>query len=141
MLDETLHCCLYFTAGKLCRAMNKFAEEEFQLVGLSPTYAFLLMIVNERKEISPTELSERLHITNSTTTRFLDKLESKKLIQRVFLGRNAVISSTPEGIALQPEIEKAWERLYHRYSKLLGYKEGAHLARVIDEAGRKLEND
>ena len=141
MLEDTLHCCLYFTAGRLSRVINKYAEEEFQIIGLSPTYALLLMIVNDRKEISPTELSEKLHISPSTTTRFLDKLESKELIRRTFSGRNALITATEKSNQLQPQIEKAWDNLYHRYSKILGYKEGAHLTKLIDQAGGKLEDE
>jgi hypothetical protein len=40
---------------------------------------------------------------------------------------------------LKKPIDAAWKSLYHRYSKILGMKEGDRLTRLIDDAGRKLE--
>ena len=51
-IDKLLHHCLYFTANRMSRIITHMAEEEFRVTGISPTYAFLLMIVNENDGIS-----------------------------------------------------------------------------------------
>ena len=55
------------------------AEEEFKHTGVSPTYAFLLMAVQEQPGITQKELGEALHVTPSTITRFIEKLVYKGL--------------------------------------------------------------
>jgi len=40
---------------------------------------------------------------------------------------------------MKKPIDGAWKSLYHRYSRILGIKEGDRLTRWIDDAGRKLE--
>lgn len=43
-----LHNCLYFTANSLTRVITRLAEEQFQRTGLSPSRAFLMMLVNDK---------------------------------------------------------------------------------------------
>ena len=86
-MEQYFSNCLYFTANHLARLMNKMAEEEFAPLGISPTYAFLLMAVYEQPNITQSELSNILHIVPSTTTRFVEKLEVKKLVTRKSEGK------------------------------------------------------
>ncbi|MDP4164347.1 MAG: MarR family winged helix-turn-helix transcriptional regulator [Bacillota bacterium] len=112
--------CLYFTANHLARLMNKMAEEEFAQIGLSPNYAFLLMTVMDRPGITQSELSNALHIAPSTTTRFVEKLEVKKLVERKNEGKLTLVFLTEKGVNLQEEIKECWKNLYERYSGILG---------------------
>jgi MarR family transcriptional regulator, organic hydroperoxide resistance regulator len=139
MVDNSFCSCFYFTTSKMARSINKMAQEEFSTTGLSPTYAFVLMTVNEKPGIAQNEICEIIHVTPSTLTRFIDKLEGKGLVKRHNEGKNSFIYSTEEGIKLQKDIEKSWTNLYARYSKILGYEEGDKLTKLIDEAGNKLE--
>jgi len=139
MIEHLFNKCLYFTVSKLSRTITKMAEEEFAKTGLSPTYGFLLMTVNEKPGISQNEICEVLHIAPSTLTRFIDKLEGKGLVERKSEGKNSFIYSTEKGKEQQNEIEKAWQSLYHRYSEILGYEEGDKLTEIVNDAVNKLE--
>ena len=139
MVEHLFNKCLYFTVSKLSRAITKMAEEEFAKTGLSPTYGFLIMTVNEKPGISQNEICEVLHIAPSTLTRFIDKLEGKGLVTRKSEGKNSFIYSTEKGMELQKEIEKAWKDLYDRYSEILGYEEGEELAKTTNDAVSRLE--
>jgi len=141
MVEDLFDKCLYFTVSKLSRAITKMAEEEFTKTGLSPTYGFLLMTVNEKPGISQNEICEVLHIAPSTLTRFIDKLEGKGLVQRKSEGKNSFIYSTEKGIEHQKEIEKAWLNLYNRYSEILGYEEGEKITEIVNDAFNKLEKE
>lgn len=140
MIEKYLKNCLYFTASKLSRIISKMAEEEFAATGLSPAYAFLLIIVNDRPGITQQELGNALHLTPSTVTRFIDKLELKDLVTRTMEGKNSLIHLTEEGIAIQGKIEQAQNNLYKRYSDILGKEKGDNLTKLIFEASTMLDS-
>ncbi len=140
MIDHLLKDCLYFTVSHLSRTIDRMALDAFLPTGLSPTYAFVLMLTTEKPGISQKELCVALNLKPSTVSRFIDKLEAQKLVTRVAEGKNSLIYLTDAGHALQPEIMKAWERLYHSYSKDLGYEAGDELTDIIYKAARKLDH-
>lgn len=139
MFETYYRNCLYFTANRLSRIITKMAEEDFRKTGLSPTYAFLLMAVYEQEGITQKELSAILHLTPSTVTRFIEKLEAKRLVLSQADGRLSRIYSTEQGKALKPEIEKAWDDLHDRYSAILGREEGDELTLKLDDVSNELE--
>ena len=59
--NSLLHHCLYFTANALSRVIARMAEEEFKTTGLSPSHAFLMMVVNDNLGIGQKELGEQLN--------------------------------------------------------------------------------
>ncbi len=61
--------CLFFTANRFARLLTKMAEESFFKIGLSPTEAFALMILNEEGAMGSSKLGQRLHLSPSTVTR------------------------------------------------------------------------
>ena len=67
--NTILHNCLYFTANSLARVITRMAEEEFRATGLSPSHAFLVMLVNDKPGIGQKELCEQLYLAPSTVTR------------------------------------------------------------------------
>jgi len=140
-IDKLLSDCLYFTANKLSRVITKMAEEEFLITGLTPTYALLINVVNEGKEVSQKEIGQALHMTPSTITRFIDKLEDKNLVQRTQKGKLSLITPTEEGQALQVKIDEAWSNLYKRYSNILGYDVGDTFTSQVDQMGELLEKE
>ncbi len=80
-----------------------------------------------------------MNIKPSTTTRFIDKLETRGLVERKTKGKSTYLHPTQKGIDLQVEIGKCWGNLHKRYSKILGHKEGKKLTEIIDKAAIKLE--
>lgn len=133
-----LHHCLYFTANSLSRAITRMAEEEFRTTGLSPSHAFLMMLVCDRPGIGQKELCAHLHLAPSTVTRFVDGLVHRGYLERKTEGKQVKISATRKGVDLQEPISRAWKRLYVRYSDILGKQQGDALTRMIDEACEKL---
>jgi DNA-binding MarR family transcriptional regulator len=136
--ESLLHNCLYFTANSLSRVVTRMAEEEFRITGLSPSHAFLMMLVNDHPGIGQKELCDHLHLAPSTVTRFIDGLAHRGYLIRESEGKTTKIYTTPTGQNLQAPIEEAWKRLYFRYSQILGMEEGNALTRMIDEAFQKL---
>lgn len=135
-----LHNCLYFTANSLARVITRMAEEEFRRTGLSPSHAFLMMLVNDNPGIGQKELCEQLHLAPSTVTRFIDTLVYKGYLTRQTDGKASKVYATKEGENLRKPIEEAWKSLHQRYAKVLGLKKGDELTAMIDDASNKLSN-
>ena len=135
-----LHDCLYFTANSLARVITRMAEEEFRKTGLSPSHAFLVMLVNEQPGIAQKELADKLQLAPSTVTRFVDSLEHKGYLTRQTEGKASKVFPTKEGENLQIIIDEAWKNLHQRYAKVLGLREGDALTAMIDAAYDKLSN-
>ena len=133
--------CLYFTCNKLHRVINKMAEEEFVKTGLSPSYALALMLIINEKGLSQKEISKKLNIKPSTTSRFMDKLEIKGFVSRKVKGKVSYLYPTEKGEKMQKEITQCLENLHKRYSQILGEEEGAKLTEKIYTAANELEKD
>ncbi|MEJ2283610.1 MAG: MarR family transcriptional regulator [Desulfobacterales bacterium] len=133
-----LHNCLFFTANSLARVITRMAEEEFRLTGLSPSHAFLMMLVNDNPGIGQKELGEQLHLAPSTVTRFIDTLTYKGFLTRQTDGKATKVFATRDGAKLRKPIEDAWKNLHQRYARVLGLNEGDRLTLMIDDASRRL---
>jgi DNA-binding MarR family transcriptional regulator len=118
--ESYFDCCLYFTVNTLSRLMTKMADDVFQRTGLSPSHAFLLMLVNETPGITVGQAAKKLNFAPSTLTRFADKLVVKKLLTKESKGKHNRLFPTRQAIALYPPIQEAWQELYKRYCDLLG---------------------
>lgn len=135
-----LDCCLYFTSNTMSRLINKLTEEAFMPTGLAPSYAFLMMVVIEKKTIGIGQLADTLKLAPSTITRFVDKLITKGLLQREQCGRTMTILPTSKGEELLPEIKASWSRLYNRYCEVLGKEFADELTANMAKANKILEN-
>lgn len=136
--QELMHCCLYFTANALSRKITKMAEDCFRPTGLSPSHAFLVMLVVENPGIVPTELSRYLSLAPSTVTRVVDALENRGFIERNIQGKAVMISPTDKGNQIYVKIGNAWKSLYQEYSEQLKNLDPDELTRQIDQAVSKL---
>lgn len=133
-----LNNCLYFTANSLARVITRIAEEEFRLTGLSPSHAFLMMLVNDTPGIGQKELCEQLHLAPSTVTRFVDTLVYRGYLNRQAEGKATKVFATETGAQLRKPIEDAWKSLHQRYARVLGLEDGDQLTTMIDDASNKL---
>ncbi|MBF2708996.1 MarR family winged helix-turn-helix transcriptional regulator [Flavobacterium soyangense] len=137
--SDSKYCgCLYYSANALSRLMTKMADEEFAVVGLSSSYAFLLMTVNNKPGIQPNKISEEMLLSPSTITRLIEKMEQKKLVERKSMGRTTEVYPTEESLKLDPKIKEAWKKLYHRYSDLIGKDEAKTLTAKTYEVVNKI---
>jgi len=130
--------CLYFTSNVFSRSLEKLAEEEFGAIGLSPSYAYLLMTVIQKPGVRPLELSQRLQLHPSTITRLLDKLQIKGYLERLNSGRTTKIFPTTKSQGMQLKLERAWQNLHNRYTQLLGEEQTQRLISAFGSAQEKL---
>lgn len=138
--SDSKYCkCLYFTANALARKIEKLAIESWSRVDLSPSHAYLLMLVVEEAGIQPTSLSEHLQLQPSTITRLLEKLESKKLLARTYEGKLTKVYPTSKGKDLLPKLKECLVEFYSRYSEILGKDESARLVQNMGRIADKLE--
>jgi MarR family transcriptional regulator, organic hydroperoxide resistance regulator len=138
--SDSKYCkCLYFTANALARKIEKLAMESWSKIGLSPSHAYLLILVIEEPGMQPTSLSEHLQLQPSTITRLLEKLESKKLLVRTYEGKLTNVYPTPKGKDLLPRLKECLSEFYSRYSEILGKEESAKLVQNMGRIADKLE--
>lgn len=117
-MEEYLYDSLYFGISKLHRNVARIADDAFKDIGLAPTYAILMMLLDEWKELSPTQISDSLDISPSTTTRFLDKLVQKNLVSRRYEGIYSYVSLSPNGQQKIPQIKGIYEELEFKLRRL-----------------------
>lgn len=139
-LNQALNGCLFFTVKKLDRILDKVAEETFKPTGLSPTYGFILLAVDETPGIAQKDLAELLHTAPSTIARFVDKLEYKKLLITEKAGRNTLAYLTDEGAALVDKVQEAWDKLHQFYEDILGEEESDKISTHIHRLGNQLKS-
>jgi len=135
-----LHLCLYFTANALSRVITRMADESYRTTGLSPSHAFLMMLVADNPGIGQKELCEQLHLAPSTVTRFIDALAHKGYLTRQSAGKATRVFPTKDGKQLRQPIDAAWKDLHQRYATVLGLQTGDSLTAMIDEAAEKLND-
>lgn len=111
---------LYLAAASFSRALTRIAEEEFAPSALSPSYAFLLLAIEEQAGSQPSLLAQEMDLAASTVTRLLDKLETRGLIRRKTTGKASQVFLTPAARKLLPGVHKCKAALAKRVQSLLG---------------------
>ncbi len=139
MLKIYLNECLYFTASRLDRIITKMAEDEFSKTGLSPTAAYLLMVVYEDEGLSQKKIGETLNLKPSTITRIIDNLIRKELINKEINGRSTLIFSTVKGKELSTLINECWFSLRNQYSSIIGKEEADEITTKISKINEQLD--
>lgn len=133
--------CLYYASGALQKKLNRMAEEVFREVGLAPSYVYLLMAVNAKPGIQPSELAELLQLNPSTVTRLVEKMEQQEYLSREPEGRRTQIEPTKKGRHKNRELQEAWQKLKDRYKGLLGERYYEVLTEMVYTAKMKLEEE
>lgn len=101
--------CLYFAANTLARKVEKLAIESWKPVHLSPSHAYLLLMVLDQPGLQPGCLANHLQLSPSTITRLIEKLEEKKLVTRSTEGKTTLVYPSNEGKALLPLLKSCLE--------------------------------
>jgi len=131
--------CLQFSANALARNISRLAEEEFAVTGLAPSYAFLVMSVNNHPGITAGELSRNMMLKPSTVTRLVEKMEEKGLLKRMREKRSTLIFPTKTSVELNETIKQAWLSLYDRYVAIIGQEKSRDLTERVYNAAMMLE--
>ena len=137
--SESKYCkCLYFTANALARKIDKLAQESWNKVDLSPSHAYLLMMVIEEPGMQPSLIARHLQLQPSTVTRLIEKLEEKKLLVRTTEGKLTNVYPTPKGKELLPKLKECLNDFYASYTQIFGKEESTRLVQTIGKAADKL---
>ena len=112
--------CIYFNLSTLNRKITKIWQDEFNLLGLSPSHGYLLSAMAEKPMATQKELSEIMELDASTITRFIDALSTKKLIEKVRTGKGAEFILTPKGIATSERANQLMDALFISMQDTLG---------------------
>jgi len=131
--------CLLFSANALSRVINRIAEEEYGLIGLSPSHAYILMAVIEQPALQPCEICEMTMLTPSTVTRMIEKMEEKGLLERSSEGKNTFVYPTRKGVSMEKRVKEAWNNVLGRYREILGTEQTCQLTTMIYDAAARLE--
>jgi DNA-binding MarR family transcriptional regulator len=138
-ISDSHYCkCMYFVSNALARKIEKIAQDSWKKVNLSPSHAYLLMLVIENPGIQPKKLSEELHLQPSTITRLIEKLEQKKLLVRTYEGKMTNVYPTPKAKELLPKLRLCVADFYEKYSSILGKEESTKLVQSMNRIADKL---
>ena len=133
--------CLFFSSNAIARALTKMAEEEFSATGLSPSHGFILMTVNNKPGITAGDVAGAMKLTPSTVTRLIEKLEALHFLERKSEGKFTRIYPTQKGNDHQWMLKTSWDRLYKRYSNIIGQEKGHHLSAYLTEALEAIQEE
>lgn len=138
--SESKFCnCLYFSTNTLARKVEKLATESWKKIGLSPSHAYLLVLVLDEPGMQAGQIAEQLQLTPSTITRLIEKLEEKKLVIRASEGKLTNVYPTQKGKDMRPLLKQCIEEFNEKYLKILGKDESKQFIRNMTTIADKLE--
>lgn len=114
MLNETdcqLNSSLFFTISKLSRSFKNKGDEIFHKTGLSPSHAFILYVLHIKGTVPQKDMGNFLHLSPSTMTRFIQKLETKNYLEKTSEGKNVYLHLSDHGKKHLPLIIDAWNEI------------------------------
>jgi MarR family transcriptional regulator, organic hydroperoxide resistance regulator len=131
---------LYYTTVALSREIASVAETAFLDLGLTPSDAYLLMTVNEKPSIQPTEISEKILLAPSTITRMIEKLEKRHIVTRANEGKYTYVTATPKGQDMYASIIAKWDEIHNNFLQKLGADTLSNLVGLTASAASSLKN-
>jgi MarR family transcriptional regulator, organic hydroperoxide resistance regulator len=138
--SESKYCdCLYFTAATLARKVEKLAVTIWKEVELSPSHAYVLMMVLEQPGVQPGCLAHHLQLSPSTVTRLIEKLEEKQFLQRHTEGKTTHVYPTANAKNLEHQLKTCSAAFHQKYSTILGTQASKTLVQQIRQVADRLE--
>jgi MarR family transcriptional regulator, organic hydroperoxide resistance regulator len=131
---------LYYTTVALSREIASIAETAFLDLGLTPSDAYLVMTVNEKPSIQPTEISEKILLAPSTITRMIEKLEKRSIVTRRQEGKYTYVTPTAKGVDMYTSIIAKWDEIHNNFLARLGEPTVSNLVSSTGTAASLLKN-
>jgi DNA-binding MarR family transcriptional regulator len=131
--------CIYFNLTTLNRKITKIWQDEFSLLGLSPSHGYLLAAMAEKPLATHKELSKIMELDASTITRFIDALNTKKLIEKMSKGKGAKFSLTPKGAAVSKKANHLMNDLFSTMQDTIGENEFTNLVDNLQQTKKILQ--
>jgi len=129
---------MYFASNALARKTEKLAVAVWKKVDLSPSHAYLLMIVLSEPGVQPGALSEELQLTPSTITRLLEKLEEKKLVVRNTEGKTTTVYPTAKSKELKALLQECSDEFQKTCITIFGKEESGRFIKVMNKISDKI---
>ena len=130
---------MYFATNALARIIEKLSIDTWKKVNLSPSHAYLLMLVVEEPGMQPGALAGQLRLTPSTITRLIEKLETRKLVVRTSEGKITNVYPTPKAKELYPQLINCVTEFTSKYYAILGKEECDKLTLTMANMADKLD--
>lgn len=134
--------CLYYNLNNFTRQLNKVWEDEFAKLGLSPSHGYLLRLILSERGLTQKALAEKMGLTASTVTRFIDGLEQKGLAKRWSStedARSLMVAPTKKAEALQDELDQMINGLHRQLAEIVGQNELEMLLDVLQKYRRRFD--
>lgn len=131
---------LYYTTVALSREIASIAEMAFLDLGLTPSDAYLVMAVNEKPNIQPTEISEKILLAPSTITRMIEKLEKRSIVVRTQQGKYTYVAPTAKGKDMYESVIAKWDEIHSDFLTKLGADTVSHLVDSTGTAASRLKH-
>ncbi|MEO6316757.1 MAG: MarR family transcriptional regulator [Chitinophagaceae bacterium] len=136
--DSRYGRCIYFASNALARKTEKLATAAWKKSDLSPSHAYLLMIVLTNPGVQPGALSEELHLSPSTITRLIEKLEGKKLVVRNTEGKTTNVYPTVKSKEMKTLLQACSDEFQKNCTALLGKEESGKFIASMNRISDKL---
>jgi DNA-binding MarR family transcriptional regulator len=130
---------LYYTTTAFSREIASIAENAFADLGLTPSDAYLIMCVNEKPNIQPTEISEKILLAPSTITRMIEKLEKRNIVTRATEGKYTFVAATTKGKDMYASIIGTWDEISKIFTAKLGDSTVSNLVQFTTQAASVLK--
>lgn len=130
---------LYYTTTAFSREISSIAENAFMDLGLTPSDAYLIMVVNEKPNVQPTEISEKILLAPSTITRMIEKLEKRNIVTRTQEGKYTYVAVTTKGKDLYANILATWDEIHAVFTRKMDEDTVKLLVQNTSEAAKKLK--
>ncbi len=130
---------LYYTTTAFSRQISSIAETAFMDLGLTPSDAYLIMVVNEKPNVQPTEISEKILLAPSTITRMIEKLEKRSIVTRTQEGKYTYVAVTTKGKDLYTNIIATWDNIQATFTNKLNEDTVSLLVQNTSDAAAKLK--
>ncbi|HTE13273.1 MAG TPA: MarR family transcriptional regulator [Chitinophagaceae bacterium] len=136
--DSRYGMCMYFSSNALARKTEKLAIAVWKKTDLSPSHAYLLMIVLADPGVQPGNLSAELHLTPSTITRLIEKLEDKKLVVRNTEGKTTYVYPTAKAKEMKTLLQACADEFQKNCITLVGKDESGRFINSMNKISDKL---
>lgn len=130
---------LYYTTTAFSREISGIAEIAFADLGLTPSDAYLIMCVNEKPNIQPTEISEKILLAPSTITRMIEKLEKRNIVTRATEGKYTFVAPTAKGKDIYTAVIQKWDEVGALFAQKLGDSTVTSLIQFTTQAAGMLK--
>jgi DNA-binding MarR family transcriptional regulator len=138
--DNPFASSLYFSSSALARATERLALECFKPLGLSPSLAYILLVLESVRVTSPSFLAKTLFLHPSTMTRLLAKLEKMGLVDLFTYDRIRMVKASLKAWDMMSRLLDCELAFLNKCNELFGSESVRKLTRAMNYATDKIRS-